>query len=244
MFQSQYPILVQSASEKQSPDSVSFFDLLTRLVLPLALAIIAAVQTQRTRFWALVVLAGLACVVQLFGPARTFVSRQIHRAKARRTSKRALSQFVTLVQRFGEFVDTRQSNTLHYIALGELCGSNAQLYGRLGIPDAQLWNGLWAYFIYGLDHHKIKPSELRFLLGEFHHLLNSYNNYCVRPVFDLLPNDMRAQVNPQAKASLNLFQQRFVMYLNDYEHFVKALAESSPYFSIVSSTVQQPKQIP
>lgn len=87
------------------------------------------------------------------------------------------------------------------------------------------------------------PTEtlLRPALMEFHFLVGSYNNFCVAPILNLLPDNIRAQVTPQARAKLNLFQQKFSHYLEDYQLFVERLVKERPSLNGTPSTFSMPK---
>ncbi len=84
-------------------------------------------------------------------------------------------------------------------------------------------------------------SELRPALMEFHFLLGSYNNHCVGPILNLLPENIRTQVTPQARAKLNLFQQKFHRFLEDYKLFVERLVRERPSLDGVPSSFNMPK---
>lgn len=53
------------------PKATTVLDLATRVALPVTLAIIGSLQTQRDRFWAGLGLAAVAFVVDLWKPATT-----------------------------------------------------------------------------------------------------------------------------------------------------------------------------
>jgi hypothetical protein len=76
---------------------------------------------------------------------------------------------------------------------------------------------------------------------EFHFLIASYNNLCVTPILELLPQNIRDQVNSQARAKLNLFQQQFSHYLKDYQLFVERLVKERPSLNGTPSTFNMPK---
>ena len=76
---------------------------------------------------------------------------------------------------------------------------------------------------------------------EFHYLVASYNNYCVAPILELLPANVRAVITPPVLAKLNLFQQKFQSYLEGYQMFVERLAEARPILKGIPSTFKMPK---
>jgi hypothetical protein len=78
-------------------------------------------------------------------------------------------------------------------------------------------------------------------LNEFHYLVSSYNNFCVAPIFEALPANIRAQIAPDTRAALNLFQPRFRGYLEGYQFFVQRLASGRPVLRGTRCTFNMPK---
>lgn len=231
---------VETSEGTAKPRGPSLFDLMSKLVLPVVLVIVAQLQSQRTRFWVLMAFAIVAFVASFIRPWE-IVARVVAKVKTKGAFRRALPEFLSLARRFGEFVDTRRSDTLHYYAFNDLCGGNASVYAKLAIPPAELWNEFGGYFVQRVERERPRISEFLLWLQEFYHLVGSYNNLCVAPVFQNLPLDMQSALTQKARSSLNSFQQRFDHFLSNYEEFSAELAASRPMFRDLPRYLAHPK---
>jgi len=140
-------------------------------------------------------------------------------------------RFQKLVHGFEEFVDSRMSTTLHYMIVsgGDFSGQmRDDLCKALGTVPVSLWSSLLHFFKLRIDRTPPSFGELIAGVQEFHHLLAQFNNLCMAPIFDHLPNDKRAALTEQQRSRLNGFQQRFTFYLRDYMTFGKELSQALP----------------
>ena len=108
------------------------------------------------------------------------------------------------------------------------------------LPNVDIWIYQRQYFSERLERCSKTMNELQPALKEFHYLIASYNNFCVAPILDHLPINIRAQVQPHACAKLNLFQQQFHRYLDDYKLFVERLVKERPILDGSPSTFSMP----
>jgi hypothetical protein len=92
-----------------------------------------------------------------------------------------------------------------------------------------------------LDRQPKTMKELRPALMEFHYLVASYNNFCVAKIFQLFPANLRAQLTPDVRAKLNLFQQTFRSYLEAYQLFADRLVNERPILKGIPSGFNMPK---
>jgi hypothetical protein len=145
------------------------------------------------------------------------------------------------VRRFEDFVDGRQSNTLHALVQNELCQGNGAIYNSLLLPDMGIWTGFRDFFAQRLEKEKPTLSALRRATFEFHHLVGTYNNQCVALVFERLPPELQNAMTAKAKSSFNSLQQRLLSLLTAYQDFAKNLAESCPALSDVPRYFALPK---
>jgi hypothetical protein len=216
-----------------------------RLLLP-ALSLIALILAElKGSSWevrsSLIGLTASFVLIGFYSPAKSTVKRYLERAKDRRVTEDALPELRRLAAGFAEFVSGR-SDTLHYIAEGELCQGNGQLVARMSLPPISLWYQFSEYFSERASRHSARPNDLRATMMEFHHLVGSYNNFCVAGVFERLPQDLQHLMTPKAKSSLNGFQQRFVIFLKEYGDFVKTLT-GRPVFDGLPSSFVPPKPL-
>jgi len=176
----------------------------------------------------LTVATALAFIV-VWARLRRRVNVQILSKEQQHVASHFSPRFQKFVHRFGEFVDSRTNNTLHYLVLNDLSGSvRDELCKRLGIAPIGLWNQFWFFFDQRIGRTQLTFTELIAGVEEFHHLLGEYNNLCVAPIFTYLPNEVRTALTEQQRSKLNGFQQRFMLYLRDYMAFAKELAHTSP----------------
>jgi diguanylate cyclase (GGDEF)-like protein len=140
-------------------------------------------------------------------------------------------RFQKIVHDFEEFVDSRANNTLHYIIVGGGDFSSQMrddLCKALGAVPVGMWSSLLHFFKLRIDRTPPSFEELIAGVQEFHHLLAQFNNLCMAPIFDHLPNDKRAALTELQRSRLNGFQQRFTFYLRDYMAFGKELSQTLP----------------
>jgi hypothetical protein len=213
-------------------------------LLALALAILLQLTRKHTPIlWAFLAATLILVAVSLYPSLKLALRRRIQRGKDRRATKRALPQFRKFAHRFGDFVNTSTSDTLHYILQNEACQGSTDRFAGLGIPELRLWNGFWQHFAQRLDRQRQCPAELKYALQEFYDLVGLYDTLCVIRIFNNPPPEFRGGLTPATKNSLNLFQQRFERFLASYEEFAKALGESRPAFEDLASRFSHPKPL-
>jgi hypothetical protein len=164
----------------------------------------------------------------LYPRIKTALYARRERVRDTCVTKAALPELQHLAKNFVEFVDNRQQDTLHWIVESDLCQGNGQLLAKMPIPPLSLWSELAGYFANRTLRHSSQLDDLRTTMMEFYHLVGSYNNLCVTPVFERLPKELESALTPKVKGKLNLFQQRFASFLKEYENFVNGLEESRP----------------
>ncbi len=168
-----------------------------------------------------------------------------HRRKERRDDQRAVDTafpaFQDLVRRFGPFIDNRMNDTLHYM-MREL-GQALPDVRSIQFPDMELWSGPWMYFWQRLDRQRMTMAEFQPALMEFHFIVATFCSYCVRPIFENPPAGFHGQIPPGAKSKLNLFQQKLVRYLGEYQDFSKHVSELRPSLNGLPTYCMMPSPI-
>jgi len=86
-------------------------------------------------------------------------------------------------------------------------------------------------------------AEVRPALMQFHSLVGTYTNICVTQIFEYLPPNIRTEIPPEVKSSLNAFQQRYERFLGEYSQFAKSLSESRPVLNGLPYCFSTPKQL-
>jgi len=158
-----------------------------------------------------------------------------------KTLEKAFTELEEFVQRFSPFVNRQTNDTLHYVVESDIYYGRPELRADCQLPNVDIWIYQREYLSERLKRQPKTMTELQPALKEFHYLLASYNNFCVAPILEHFPPNIRKQVTPQAGAKLNLFQQKFRRYLEDYELFVKRQVKERPMLEGTPCTFNMPK---
>ena len=236
-----------TGAQDQGPKKPSSFDFITKLLLPgltLAAYILGQVKGSPPRLqWTLLaVTVFLVLFGFFFAPLKAKMRERSERTRDIRVTRNALPELRRLADNYAEFVN-RGGDTFHYIVESDLCQGDGRRLAMLSIPPGDLWYQLSVYFAERAARHSSSARDMRATMMEFHHLVGSYNNLCVAAVFERLPQDLQAAVTPRVKSSLNGFQQRFVLFLKEYEDFVKRLEQASPGFAGLPRSFVRPKPL-
>jgi hypothetical protein len=194
--------------------------------------------------WILLILAALSFALDHYRSLTPVFAWWERRKESREDDKAASEAFLELeefVRRFAPFVNRQTNDTLHYIVESDIYHGQPALRADCQLPNPDIWIYPRQYFAERLERQPKTMKELRPALNEFHYLVASYNNFCVAPILDYLPENIRAQVQPHARAKLNLFQQKFTRYLEDYKLFVERLVKERPSLHGTPSTFNMPK---
>src|SRR5439155_17313091 len=111
----------------------------------------------------------------------------------------------------------------------------SDLTKQLGTPTVHLWYHFWYFFTEHVERQPQTLAELTLAIPEFHHMVSEYHNLCVAPVFERLPEPLRATLTDRDRSRLNGFQQRHAFFIAEYEAFVKRLSVSRPSLQILPS---------
>ena len=227
---------------------LSAFDYVTKLFVPIVAIIVAGIakNLQPWQFGGLLTFAFISFSAGFYNPALSRYQYWAERRQDRRVARKSLVELRKFVHRFEQFIDG-QTSTLHYIAQGDVCNGDGQLYNSLGLPELSVWHAFHADLMGRLDRMDMKRasiSELRHDLQAFFNIIGTYNNSCVSILFDRLPRSPHINnLTPKAKSSLNSFQQRFTHFLEEYKNFAKDLSESRPALADVNYLFSIPKPI-
>jgi hypothetical protein len=99
---------------------------------------------------------------------------------------------------------------------------------RVGAVPLTIWNQFWLFFRQRVDRTEPNFTELIYGVQEFHHLVGQFINLSVAPIYDHLPNEIRAALTEQQRGRLNGYQQRLTLYLRDYTAFLEDLSKTAP----------------
>ncbi len=146
------------------------------------------------------------------------------------------------VHRFGGFVDTRTNDTLHYIISTDVPEPLRTELNKL-LVNISLWSGFWHFFAQRVDREFPTLSELAYGVEEFHHLVAQYGNFCIAPIFEHLPEQLRTALTGQSKVKLNTFRERYGQFLTEYMAFAKQFSESRPRLERLPRYLTYPTQL-
>lgn len=224
LFRGEPPAGNQGSDPPLKPTTV--FDLVTRVALPVTLAIIGSLQTQRDRFWAGLGLAAVVFLAGLWKPASSAIKGRSHHRHDERIARRTMPQLGRLVRRFGEFVSSGQIDSLESIVQQHISARDATALTRLRLPPERLVEN--AYYYLNLRLGAAAPTLATFqqAVAEFNTLLTDYLLHYVRPVFQDMPAEMRAALSPKARSELEGFRQRLARLCDDCEAFLRETEES------------------
>jgi len=205
------------------------FDLKT--LLPV-LSFVAYIITQLSdkhpaESWVLLGLTIFLVGVHFYAPLKRPAAKWLERRRDDAVARNAFPKFREFVYRFGGFIDTRRSDTLHAIVLNEIQQGRADAHAGFKLPDMATWQSWWLHFSQQVDRQPRTMTEIRAGLMEFHSLVGAYTNTGVMQIFGLPPN-LKAEIPAEAKSSLNSFQQRYERFLGEYSQFAQSLSESRP----------------
>jgi len=246
---STFELEVLANADCQAQPKLSLFDYVTRLVLPglSLLAVILKKDMQPSMSWALLAFMVFSLAVGFYHPAAASLRLWSERREDRRVARKAFPELRKFVHRFEEFIDNQfQVGMLYYIAQCDVCDGDGLRYQALRLPDLSVWRAFWKNLADRLDRMDMKRasiSELRHELTAFFDIVGTYNNECVSLLFDRLPQNDRNALTPNAKSSLNSFQQRFTNFIQEYKNFAKDLSESRPALNDVHYLFSIPKPI-
>lgn len=208
------------------PPKPSGFDYLTKLIVPV-LALVALILTRSPRqsalTWALLAVAVIFLLAGFYSQFFGWVRRRLKTLSDKRTARRAFPELRNYIERFGSFVSRQKADTLHYIVQSEVCGNRSDILSQFNLPSADIFQSWWADLYTRAAGDKPSPASFKGTATQFGTLVALFNNHCMDAVFHRLPQDLKGKLADSSKSSLNLSQQRFNSFLEQYESFVGSL---------------------
>lgn len=179
-----------------------------------------------------------------YTPLKLQAVRLLEHRRDDAVAKNALPKFQEFAHRFGEFISNTRNDSLHAIVLNEILQRRADANAAFKLPNQDTWHSWWLYFSQQIDRQQPHTmAEVRPALMQFHSLVGTYTNICVTQIFEYLPANVRAEIPPEVKSSLNAFQQRYERFLGEYSQFAKSLSESRPILNGLPCWFSTPKPL-
>jgi len=102
-------------------------------------------------------------------------------------------------------VNTGANDTLHYIIARDVPEPTRTELNKL-LVNISLWYGFWHSFMGRVDRESSPLlSELAYAVQEFNHLLAQYGNFCIGPIFERFPDQLRPALTEQTRGKLKPF---------------------------------------
>lgn len=233
----------RSINQDTKATGPKFFDYASKLGFPIAFVIIAQLQTREYRLWGAIWLALLSFLVGFSRPTVNRVRHSFKRRRDAKTARASLSELRRFVVRFGEFIENNRDNTLE-AALRELFRGNPSAREKLQVVSENLFR----VFLLPLRNRLANPRQhdirgFEDAISELNDLVNAYLYYCVRPVYDDLPPELRSLTGGDAGKALRAVRERILRFLDDYEEFLKRLETSLLTVKIPNYSFKRPNPI-
>lgn len=231
--------------EAQQPASIDLFDIVTRLVLPLALVLVAVAQldVETVWYWVVLGLAVLSFIVGIYHPTKNSVEKWRARRRDMRRARDAYPEFKRFVIRFGAFVDTDAQHDLGTIVERELQRPKVTSRDKLGMTRERVFQGFWHHLHKRLHRQTPRLEEFLDTVSEFNHLVRSYLRDSVRPVFDEMPRETRSRLPEAARGDLKAFREKLTRFVEDYDEFKTRLHDSLESCSFGNTHLSPPNPL-
>ncbi len=224
------PIRVQDEQNQKDTKAVTS-DLVTKLIVPalsLVASIVALIKDQPKVALALLAILVLSIGVSFYSSLRASVREKLsHRGDAR-VLQQSLPDFARFLSRFGEFVHfpSAGGQSIQDVTLSALCNQNMSDFDRLHMLPVDFFKGYCYHLSQRTGGRRLTCEALPEAISELNMLVSDYIRYCIDPVFERFPPDMRPLLTERAKRELNSFRERFVRFLDDYSEYLKKLEAS------------------
>jgi hypothetical protein len=232
-----------SAPKHEPAQKPSLFDVLSRVVLPIALALVATVQPSSTRSVGFAVLAAFALLLSFSKPIFSFAQDLGKRLSDGRAARRLSPAFRQLVSQFGDFVNPNRGS-LESLVEREYYHRDSAHVNALRLAPNQIFLNTWKHL-----HERVQRSHSDrnvFLqhVEELLSLVNDYARYSLDPIYDNPPLEFLESLRPHSRSDLEDFRERFVSYRDRLAAFVQDAAQAiSVGESLKGHYISRPKPL-
>jgi len=213
--------------------------------LSLVATIVALERDQRVLASVLLGVLLLSFAVGFYPFVRTHFQEHLSERRDEGVARRAFAELRKFVRRFGEFAAAPHSrtDTLHAIALEELCARNYANLQKLCVVPAELLQPFALQLRSRVEQQEGNLPNLVDGVEELSLLVRSYTQYCVEPIFGQFPQDLRPLLTDRVRSSLESFRERYVVFLDDYSKYLETLEESFSRARVQSHYFPRPKPL-
>lgn len=238
-FEMETPYLnIQSHSE--SPPKPRLTEILTLVVAILSL-VLAHIQTQRARFWALLGVGLVTALASVYRLVLESLRALRISCRNRRATRRNSKELVRFSREAGLFFDPSLSrtDTLQGI-LRDLSTRHTDLVILSRIPNPGIFHEHWYYLDARIRQNTCRALIFHSAADELLNLLRSYNNFSVLPIFYTFAAEFRGTLTDSEKSKVNAFQQQYVDLLNKYIAFLQRLNDEFYDLPEFQTGIQRP----
>lgn len=210
--------------QREEPRRPSAFDVISKVLLPLALA--ANAYFSRANPYLLVLFAAAALLVVFSPRLRAWIKSKRDAAHDRRVTATNIKRLRQVSREAGEFFDTSTSRSDFLPGIvQEVSVRNAASIDALHIAPFGIFQEQWSFLNHRIQHEELDADGFHNAANELTSLLRSYNSYCVMPVFHTFAAEIRETLTANEKSKLNGFQNRYVAFLTGYSKFIEQMAD-------------------
>jgi hypothetical protein len=220
--------MIPSSLSATSPerDRSAVIQVVAGILVPAGIALIAPFSRSTSRFYGLLALAGISVLVSGHEMTWRWAKQLFYVQRERRFSRRIRPRLCQLVARFGEFVGDR-NDTVEYIVRNDIFRGRAEIGAKIVVMDRYLFWELWSELSRRLSTRGSGIGELHGRLGELLTLYIAYVRYCMDPIFDSCPSDVRASLDARVVSDLEDVRERFAHLRYDLAEIAKEIEENS-----------------
>lgn len=215
--------LFNNSAQPRPNGGPTVFKILTAVAIPIAAMVIAALlQKNRTVFWAVLGFGLISLLIGSYPLIRPKAQAAAQRRHEKKIVRQRFPEFRKYLLRFGDFVDNRTSDTLHFICRSDLCGNVSTSLDSLHTTPAEVFAVSWSYLNERMQALP-RPAAFRSAVRELNSLVALYSTYCIQPIFESFPAALRPALTDNVKAKLEDFRERFVGFQERYFEYLKEL---------------------
>jgi hypothetical protein len=213
-----------SSENANLPRTPSVFDIISKVLLPIAVVI--AGYFGRSHAYLLVAFVAVALLVTFSRLLIAGLARQRDALIDRRLSRIAVKSLRRFSREAAFFFETNISRSDSLAAiLQEVSNRNIAVGTELRIAPIDIFKQQWHFLDWRIQHGPVDAKGVHDAINELTSLLQSYNTYCIRPIFSTYASELREALLPHERSKLNAFQQQYVAFVGAFSKFVVEVGE-------------------
>lgn len=213
--------------QKEHP-TPSAFDIITRLLLPLAL--VYAAYALKDHPYLILVVAILIVLVSFlivfYRPLLSRIKAQSDAAHDRLIAQENVKRLRQFSKETGEYLDTSTSRSDFLVGLiQEITSRHYVLGNSIRIAPVGILQEHWKFLNHRIQHDELGAPDFHDAVNELTSILQSFNTHCVYPIFRISAAELREKLTAEEKSKFNAFQQRYVTFITTYGKYVSEVGD-------------------